>query len=123
MTFMTPGDIEMLTGRLWYVQPKDKWALTWDDAVTCELPDVLAKKLAGLSSPGWPHTWVAFQNFALDLVKHISPANHWHAVWNTDRRRLLYALDSFGIQNLHASKFPAYTAGRDIPPPLLSLIQ
>lgn len=123
VTFMTPGDIEMLTGRMWYVQPKDKWLFTWDDAVTCDLPDDLANKLAGLSSPGWPHTWVMFRNFQLELVKHISPANHWHAVWNTDRRRLLYAMDSLGIQNLHASKFPSYAPGRDIPPSLLSLIE
>ncbi|MCX6720397.1 MAG: hypothetical protein NTW11_01170 [Candidatus Staskawiczbacteria bacterium] len=123
VTFMTPGDIDMLTGRLWYVQSKDRWALTWDDAVTCELPAPLANKLASLSSPGWPHTWVMFKNFELALVKHISPANHWHAVWNTDRRRLMYAMDALGIQDLHASKFPAYTPGHDIPPTLLSLIK
>jgi len=123
VTFMTPGDIPMLTGRLWYVQPKDKWALTWDDATSRQLPDPLAKKLASLSSPGWPHTWVEFDNFPLPLVKHVSPANHWHAVWNTDRRRLLYALDVFGVQDLHASKFPAYRPGHNIPPTLLSLIQ
>lgn len=122
VTFMTPGDIQMLTGRLWYVQPKNTWALTWDDAITCGLPDALAEKLASLSSPGWPHTWVMFRNFMLQLVKHISPANHWHSVWNTDRRRLLYALDNLGIRNLHASKFPSYVPGYDIPPTLLSLI-
>jgi len=122
VTFMTPGGIDILTGRLWYVQPKDKWILTWDDAETFDLPEPLAKALANASSPGWPHTWVGFNNFPLSLVKHISPANHWHAVWNTDRRRLLYAMDSLGIVDMHASKFPQYRPGIDIPPTLLSLV-
>ena len=125
VSFVTPGDIELVTGRLAYLEPGDRWSLFWDDGRTLELPPELEKAVCKASNPTWPHTFIQLLCGLSAQAKQCSPANHWHAVWilgQTIGRRLQYFMDLTGIHDLHASKWPAFYEGKERPVPLLKLM-
>jgi L-fucose isomerase len=106
VTFITPGDIDCIAGRLGFFWETGKFSLLWDQARTVELPDDLAKKVIHISTWSWPHTFLVLMHAIMAQAKQYSPANHWHAIWGLKATRLQHFMDMTSIRNMHASVWP-----------------
>ncbi|MCX7935649.1 MAG: hypothetical protein N3A66_10390, partial [Planctomycetota bacterium] len=90
VTFVTPGGIEGIAGRLTYSAVNNMFSLIWDEAMTVDLPEKLAQAVANTSTPTWPHTWVVPKYARMAEYKQYAPANHFHMTWNLRPARLQY---------------------------------
>jgi L-fucose isomerase len=123
VTFMTPGGIEGIAGRLAYHGPSDRFSLVWDQAVTVELPQKLARAVASTSTPTWPHTFVTPRYATMAEYKQCAPANHFHMTWNLPVARLQHWMDLTGVRSVTPwSERPRFIPGVDRPVPLVNLI-
>jgi L-fucose isomerase len=122
-TFITPGGIEGMLGRVAYHAPTQKFALVWDEAKTLFIPDALQEKIRKLTDPTWPHTWVSTKYGTMAEIKQYCPANHIHMVQGLSPARLEYFLDLAKIRSITpwASR-PAYIEGVDRPKPVEMLL-
>jgi len=123
VTFITPGGIEGIAGRLAYSDLLGLFSLVWDEAVTADLPEKLAKAVANTSNPTWPHTWVVPKYATMAEYKQYAPANHFHMTWNLKPARLEHWMDMTGV--LSATPWqarPGFIEGVDRPLPLLHVL-
>jgi len=123
VTFLTPGGIEGIAGRLAYSAQMNRFALIWDEAVTVELPAKLAKAVCGATDPTWPHTFVLPKYASMAEYKQYAPANHLHMTWDLAPARVQYWLDLAGVISATPwANRPAFVEGVDRPMPLLYVL-
>jgi L-fucose isomerase len=124
VTFLTPGGIEGIAGRLAFFGPNNRFSLFWDEAVTVDLPAKLARAVTHASDPTWPHTFVVPRYATMGEYKQYAPANHLHMTWNLGVARLEYWMDLTGVRSVTPwAARPPYIEGKDRPLPLLDLIK
>jgi L-fucose isomerase len=123
VTFVTPGGIAGIAGRLAFSQVSGMFSLVWDQAVTAELPAPLAQAVAATSTPDWPHTWVVPVHATMGEYKQYAPANHFHMTWDLAPSRLEHWMDLTNVLSVTPWRDrPAYIEGVDRPAPLVHLL-
>jgi L-fucose isomerase len=123
VTFVTPAGIEGIAGRLAYSAANGMFSLSWDEAVTAELPGKLSVAVCRTSTPEWPHTFVVPKYATMGEYKQYAPANHFHMIWGLSPARLEYWMDLTNV--LSATPWanrPRYVEGADRPSPLLHIL-
>jgi L-fucose isomerase len=122
VTFKSPGGIEGIAGRLTFSALSGLFSMSWDEAVTAEVPEPLATAICQTSSASWPHTFVVPKYATMGEYKHYPPANHFHMIWGLSPARLEYWMDLNNVlsQANWASR-PLFIEGVDRPTPLLYL--
>jgi len=123
VTFVSPGGLDGIAGRLTYSSLSDMFGLSWDEATTAEVPEKLARALCQATTATWPHTFVVPKYATMGEYKHFAPANHFHMIQGLSPARLEYWMDLNNVlsQTPWAAR-PAYIEGVDRPIPLLYLI-
>jgi len=123
VTFVSPGGIEGIAGRLAYSELTGLFSLIWDEAFTVDLPAKLASAVANSSNVTWPHTWVVPKYAAMSEYKQYAPANHFHMTWNLAPARLQYWMDLTNVLSVAPWQArPTFIEGVDRPLPLMYLI-
>jgi L-fucose isomerase len=123
VTFITPGGIDCIAGRLTYSALSGMFSLVWDEATTVDLPEKLADAVAHTSNWSWPHTWVVPKYATMGEYKQYAPANHFHTIWGLKPCRLQYWMDMANVLSVAPwSKRPQWIEGMDRPQPLLFLL-
>lgn len=122
VTFLTPGGIEGIVGRLGFNAISGMFSLIWDEAVTLDLPDALAVKVCNTTNREWPHTFVSTKYASMYEFKQYGPANHNHMVWNLPVARLQYWMDFTNVLSVAPwAARPTLVEGVDRSVPLLYL--
>ncbi|MHC4476259.1 MAG: hypothetical protein ACYTEL_11475 [Planctomycetota bacterium] len=123
VTFMTPGGIEGIAGRIAYSSPTGMFSMIWDQAGTTHVPAELAQTMCNLTTPIWPHTFVVPKYATMVEYKQYPPANHLHMTWNLSVARLQYWMDLTGVLSVTPwAARPKFIEGVDRPQPLIHLI-
>ena len=123
VTFITPGGINGIAGRLAYSEPCGMFSLVWDEACTVDLPAPLASAVAHTSNVTWPHTWVVPKYASMPEYKQYAPANHFHMIWDLPPARLEHWMDLTGVLSVTPWQGrPAFIEGVDRPLPLLYVL-
>jgi L-fucose isomerase len=123
VTFITPGGIEGIAGRMAYSDLSGMFSMVWDEAVTGQLPAKLAKAVANTSTPTWPHTWVMPKYASMAEYKQFAPANHFHMTWGLEVSRLQMWMDLANVMSVAPWQArPSFIEGVDRPTPLLYLL-
>jgi len=123
VTFVSPGGIEGIAGRLAYSSLSGMFSLVWDEAITVELPPELSKAVCNTSNPTWPHTFISPKHASMSEYKHYAPANHLHMTWNLKTSRLQYWMDLSNVLSATPwNNMPSLREGIDRPLPLLYVI-
>ncbi|HUU55039.1 MAG TPA: hypothetical protein VMY87_08980 [Armatimonadota bacterium] len=123
ITFVSPGGIEGIAGRLAYSADTNLFSLVWDEAQTTALPEKLAQAVCNTSDPTWPHTFVVPKYATMGEYKQYPPANHLHMTWGLEPARLQYWMDLANVLSVTPwHQRPAYIEGLDRPQPLLYLL-
>jgi L-fucose isomerase len=123
VTFMSPGGIEGIAGRLAYSSLTSQFSLIWDEAKTTDVPAELAKAMCNLTTPTWPHTFVVPKYASMVEYKQYPPANHLHMTWNLSVARLQYWMDLTGVSSVTPwAARPKFIEGVDRPRPLVNLL-
>jgi L-fucose isomerase len=123
VTFISPGGISGIAGRLAYSDLSGTFGLIWDEASTADLPEKLATAVANTSTVTWPHTWVMPKYANMIEYKQYAPANHFHMTWNLRPARLQHWMDLAGVLSVTPWQArPAFTPGVDRPLPLVYLL-
>jgi L-fucose isomerase len=123
VTFMTPGGIEGIAGRLTYSSTGGMFSLIWDQAHTTSVPEELGKAMCNLTTPTWPHTFVVPKYASMVEYKQYPPANHFHITWNLPVARLQHWMDLTGVLSVTPwAARPRFIEGVDRPAPLVHLI-
>lgn len=123
VTFVTPGGIEGLAGRLGYSALTNAFSMVWDEATTIDLPEKLADAVCNASNVTWPHTFVSPNYASMVEYKQFAPANHFHMIWGLPPARLEYWMDLTNV--LSATPWearPGFIEGVDRPMPLLYVL-
>ena len=123
VSFITPGGISGIAGRLAYSALSHMFSLVWDEAVTIDLPEKLALAVAAASTSAWPHTFVVPKYASMLEYKQYAPANHLHMTWKLKPARLQYWMDLANV--LSATPWaarPQFIERVDRPMPLLHLL-
>jgi L-fucose isomerase len=122
VAFTSPGGIEGIAGRLTYSVLSGLFSLSWDEAVTADVPDPLASAICQATTITWPHTFVVPKYATMGEYKHYPPANHFHMIWGLSPARLEYWMDLNNVlSQANWAARPAYIEGVDRPTPLLYL--
>jgi L-fucose isomerase len=123
VTFITPGGIEGIAGRLAYSDVSGMFSLIWDQACTVDLPAKLASAVANTSNVTWPHTWVVPKYATMAEYKQYAPANHFHMIWDLAPARLEHWMDLCNVLSATPwQRRPAFIEGVDRPLPLLYVL-
>jgi len=123
VTYVSPGGIEGIAGRLAYSAANNVFSLIWDEATTVSLPSKLAQAVCETSTPTWPHTFVVPKYATMGEYKQYAPANHFHMIWGLKPARLEYWMDLANVLSVTPWQMrPAFIEGVDRPTPLLYLI-
>jgi L-fucose isomerase len=123
VTFVSPGGLEGIAGRLTYSTLSGMFGMSWDEATTAEVPEKLALALSQATTATWPHTFVVPKYATMGEYKHFPPANHFHMIQGLSPARLQYWMDLNNVLSLADwAARPAYIEGVDRPTPLLYLI-
>ena len=123
VTFISPGGIEGIAGRLAYSDPSGMFSLIWDEACTVDLPEELAQAVANTSNVTWPHTWVVPRYASMGEYKQYAPANHFHMIWNLAAARVQYWMDLANVLSVTPWQArPKLIEGTDRPLPMLYLL-
>ncbi|MGD9496860.1 MAG: hypothetical protein AB7Y46_11210 [Armatimonadota bacterium] len=123
VTFVTPGGIEGIAGRMAYSALSNTFSMVWDEAVTIDLPEKLSDAVCRASTATWPHTFVTPKHATMVEYKQFAPANHFHMTWGLRPARLQYWMDLANV--LSATPWqarPAFIEGVDRPMPLLYVL-
>ena len=122
VTYVSPGGLDGIAGRLTFSNLSDVFSMSWDEATTAEVPETLAKGLCQATSPDWPHTFVVPKYASMYEYKHYPPANHFHMIQGLSPARLEYWMDLNNVlsQTSWAAR-PNFIEGVDRPTPLLYL--
>lgn len=122
VTFVSPGGLEGIAGRLTYSSLSGMFSMSWDEATTAEVPAKLAAGLADMTTPTWPHTFVVPKYASMYEYKHYPPANHFHMIQGLSPARLEYWMDLNNVLSQTPwSARPRFIEGVDRPMPLLYL--
>ncbi len=123
VTFVTPGGIEGIAGRMAYSALSGDFTLIWDEAVTTEMPHELSEAVRKTSAYDWPHTWVVPKYASMVEYKHYAPANHLHMIWGLKPATLQYWMDLAHVQSgTPWAARPSFVEGTDRPQPLVHLL-
>ncbi len=123
VTFISPGGIEGIAGRLAYSSLSGMFSLTWDEAKTVDLPEKLAGAVCEISTATWPHTFVVPKHATMIEYKQFAPANHFHMTWELKSARLQYWMDLTNVLSATPWKaMPVFREGVDRPTPLLYIL-
>jgi len=123
VTFISPGGIEGIAGRMAYSTVNGCFSMVWDEASTVDLPEPLAQAVANTSTPTWPHTWVVPKYASMVEYKQVAPANHFHMVWGLKPARLQHWMDLANVLSVTPwGARPDFIEGTDRPVPLLYLL-
>lgn len=123
VTFVTPGGINGIAGRMCYSSTNDSFGLIWDEACTLTLPKKMEDAVANSSNVTWPHTWVCPKYATMTEYKQYAPANHFHMTWNLKPAVLEYWMDLTNVLSLTPwQQRPAFIEGVDRPQPLIHII-
>jgi len=123
VTFVSPGGIEGIAGRMAYSASSGLFSLVWDEATTVALPEKLAEAVCQTSTPTWPHTFVVPRYATMVEYKQYAPANHFHMSWGLKPARLQYWMDLANVLSVAPWQArPAFIEGTDRPVPLLYLL-
>jgi L-fucose isomerase len=95
VTFVSPGGIKGVAGRIAYSSLSDIFTMVWDEAETAELPKKVADAVCSTSNVGWPHTFVVPKYASMVEYKQYTPANHFHMTWGLKPARLQYWMACF----------------------------
>jgi len=123
VTFVSPGGIEGIAGRLAYSALSNTFSMIWDEAQTVALPEDLSDAVCETSTDTWPHTFVTPKYATMVEYKQFAPANHFHMTWGLTPARLQYWMDLANV--LSATPWearPGFVEGVDRPQPLLYVI-
>ncbi len=122
VTFVSPGGLDGIAGRLMYSSLSGMFSMSWDEATTAEVPDELAQHLCDATDPTWPHTFVVPKYASMQEYKHYPPANHLHMIQGLPVARLQYWMDLNNVLSQCGwSARPKFIEGTDRPIPLLYL--
>jgi L-fucose isomerase len=122
VTFITPAGISGIAARMTYSSLNNMFSFIWDQAVTTEMPEKLARAVASTSTPAWPHTWVVPVHATMGEYKQYAPANHFHMTWNLKPARLQHWMDMTNVLSVAPwVEKPALVEG-ERPTPLVHLI-
>lgn len=123
ITFVSPGGIKGIAGRLAYSSINNIFSLVWDEAETVDLPKKLSDAVCKTSTDTWPHTFVVPKYASMGEYKQYAPANHFHMTWNLAPARLEYWMDMTNVLSVTPWQArPSYIEGVDRPLPLLFLM-
>jgi len=123
VSFISPGGISGIAGRLTFSGLTGMFSLVWDEAITVDLPAKLANFVANSSNVTWPHTWVVPKYASMTEYKQYAPANHFHMTWNLKVARLQYWMDLTSVFSVTPWQArPNFIDGFDRPLPLMYLI-
>ncbi|HLD36322.1 MAG TPA: hypothetical protein VJC37_06340, partial [Planctomycetota bacterium] len=123
VTFVSPGGIAGLAGRLAYSSLSGMFSLVWDEAETVDLPGKLSQAVCNTSTPTWPHTFVVPKYATMVEYKQFAPANHFHMTWDLKPARLQYWMDLNNVLSVTPWQArPGFIEGLDRPTPLLYLM-
>ena len=123
VTFISPGGINGIAGRMAYSELSGMFSMVWDEAFTVDMPDKLAQAVANMSNITWPHTWVVPKYATMTEYKQFAPANHFHMIWNLEVARLQYWMDLANVLSVSPWQArPNFIEGTDRPTPLLYLL-
>jgi L-fucose isomerase len=121
-TFLTPGGIEGIAGRIGYNAISGMFSLIWDEAVTIDLPEKLAVAVCNATNREWPHTFLSPKYATMYEMKQSAPANHIHIVWNLPPARLQFWMDFTNVLSVTPwAARPSLVEGVDRSLPLLYL--
>lgn len=122
ITYVSPGGIEGIAGRMGYSALNGMFSLVWDEACTVDLPEKLSVAVCHTSDPTWPHTFVVPKYARMSEYKQYAPANHLHMTWNLKPARLQYWMDLTNVLSVTPwVDRPSFIEGVDRPKPLLHL--
>lgn len=122
VTFVSPGGLAGIAGRLTFSSLCGMFSLSWDEATTAEVPEKLAEALGQCTTPTWPHTFVVPKYASMYEYKHYPPANHFHMIQGLSPARLEYWMDLNNVLSQTPwSARPSFIEGVDRPIPLLYL--
>lgn len=122
VTFVSPGGLEGIAGRLMYSSLSGMFSMSWDEATTADVDDNLARLLCDATDPTWPHTFVVPKYASMNEYKHYPPANHLHMIQGLPVARLQYWMDLNDVLSQSGwSARPKFIDGTDRPTPLLYL--
>ena len=120
VTFVSPGGIEGIAGRLAYSSLSGMFSFVWDKAVTVDLPEKLTEAVSKTSTTTWPHTFVVPGYATMGEYKQYAPANHFHMIWGLSPARLEYWMDMNNVLSaVPWQAKPQFVEGEDRPLPLL----
>ena len=123
VTFMSPGGLAGIAGRLAFSAQTGVFSMIWDEATSVELPAKLAKAVCETSTATWPHTFVVPKYATMAEYKQYAPANHFHMTWGLEPAPLQYWLDLAGVISATPwQKRPQFVEGVDRPLPLLYVL-
>ena len=123
VTFVTPGGIPGIAGRLAWSALSGMFGLVWDEAVTVDLPKKLEAAVCRASTPEWPHTFVVPKYASMVEYKQYAPANHLHMTWKLKPARLQYWMDLANVLSVTPWQArPRLLEGTDRPLPLLYVL-
>lgn len=123
VSFVSPGGIQGIAGRIAYSEMTGMFSMFWDEACTVDLPEKLAAAVANSSNVTWPHSWIVPKYASMTEYKQYAPANHFHMNWGVTPARLQYWMDMTSV--ISATPWqarPAFIEGIDRPVPLLYLL-
>lgn len=120
VTFLTPGGIEGIVGRLGFNAISGMFSLVWDEAMTIDLPEQLAGIVCNTTNKEWPHTFVSTKYASMYEFKQYGPANHNHMVRSLPVARLQYWMDFANVLSVAPwAARPSLIEGVDRSVPLL----
>jgi L-fucose isomerase len=123
VTFISPGGIDGIAGRMAFSDLSGMFSMIWDEAFTVDLPDVISDAVANSSNVTWPHTFVVPKYASMTEYKQYAPANHFHMIWNLNVARLQYWMDLTNVLSVAPWQArPGIIEGTDRPLPLMYLI-
>ena len=122
VTFVSPGGLSGIAGRLMFSSLADTFSLSWDEAASAQVPEPLANALANATNVTWPHTFIVPKYASMGEYKHYPPANHIHMIQGLSPARLEYWMDLNNVlSQANWAARPSYIEGVDRPVPLLYL--
>ncbi len=123
VSFISPGGIEGIAGRLAFSQLNGMFSMIWDEATTVDMPKKLACAVANSSNVTWPHSWVVPKYASMEEYKQFAPANHFHMIWGLEVARLQYWMDLTNVISVAPwQERPQFISETDRPVPLMHLI-
>jgi L-fucose isomerase len=123
VTFVSPGGLNGIGGRLAYSALSGMFSMVWDEITSIDLPKELAEAVCKISTETWPHTFVCPRYATMTEYKQYAPANHFHATWAISSARLEHWMDMANVlSDTPWADRPKWIEGVDRPLPLLYIL-